>query len=869
MTSQDNRRSLTRRSDKRALCAVAAALALGALMPVVAQAQQASATPPAGSESAPIKSAGGKGGATELSAVVVNGIPYRETVLPTRLKTTSTYGLDLNVMDTPRNTTLLSTTQLETLNIEDPRAFSYLTSSSYTDSAFGTPNIPRIRGQYADVFYNGMRDSFTDNGYGAPVNLDSFDNIAITKGPASAVDGPGPGVGGEVDFLTKRPSLTTFAATAQVTLDTVQNHRWTVDAGGPIIPDQLGFRISYSGEDSGSYFYGHFMRKNAVYAAVRWRPNSSYQLDFNTEINVEQYTENVGINRVNQQLIDNGLYLQGAPVQGDAGGALYASLIGADSFPIGSPGNPYSPAAPILTEVNLTTPVAINPRVTIDQTPGTSARALLYNAQLIQTLALTGNLTLENNTFFNYLNSDNSDNYYFADESNGSWSLENRLDVTGSFDFALGGLDITNQFVTGVSVRFAHTNYISNFSAEAVSVYDLTSNPALWVFNNAIQVAYADAFPYNSVFGRLQYGVPGRDSTNGGNTGVSDLWDSAFFFQDRIEFSRQWSFLFGARIDAVQDHSQDPLGGVACANCFTSLPNGDPLPQNHTTGVYGLGDVNGSLVYRPQPWISTYLTVDWTQSVNPNGGVGGLNAFLQVPDSELMRADSYLYEAGVKLNLFNNRLFVGSAVFDQKHGVPTGPGGTITDMANIRGVEIEFNYQPTRNFYATASYSYIDTTLNNAPDFYNYPAVPGINIDGAGLFAVFAPGQKFQDPGVPQHVFNFLANYKFDFGLGLRVGAQVTGPIETTTSGQLDLATSEFVPAYIAANGGYYQSPVIPWQYTLNAAIFYQWSHYIVTASVYNLTNQRNWQPSPSIYGNDFLVQNDPRTFEIRLQAKF
>jgi hypothetical protein len=110
-----------------------------------------------------------------VTEVVVNGVPYRETVLPTRMSTTSVYGLDLSVMDTPRNTTLLSTTQIETLDIQDPRAFSYLTSSSYTDSAFGTPNIPRIRGQYADLFYNGMRSSFTDNGYGVPINFESFD----------------------------------------------------------------------------------------------------------------------------------------------------------------------------------------------------------------------------------------------------------------------------------------------------------------------------------------------------------------------------------------------------------------------------------------------------------------------------------------------------------------------------------------------------------------------------------------------------------------------------------------------------------------------------------------------------------------------
>ncbi|MGH7022013.1 MAG: TonB-dependent receptor [Caulobacteraceae bacterium] len=838
------------------------AAALTALFPAAAMAQQSAPPPPE-----TVKSAGG----VDVAGLVVNGVPYRETVLPTRLKTTSTYGLDLSVMDTPRNTTLLSTTQLQTLNIEDPRAFSYLTSSSYTDSAFGTPNIPRIRGQYADVFYNGMRASFSDNGYGAPLNFDSIENIAITKGPASVIDGPGPGVGGEVDLLTKRPSLDVYSTEVRLTLDTLSNRRWTADFGGPITPGVLGLRISYSGEDSDSYFYGHYFHKQAIYAALRWRPNSRYQLDFNTEINLENYTENVGINRVNQNLIDNGLYLQGAP-DGNECFSTFSTPC-QPGIPIGSPGNPYSPVPPILTEVDLTNAVHLNPRITIDQTPGTSARALLYNAQLIQTYALTSSLTLENNTFFNYLNSDNQDFYYFADNSNGSWTLENRTDVTGSFDLPLGAWRIGNQFIAGVTVRFAHVNYITDFSAEAVSVYDLTANPALWVYSGLYQEILADAFPYNSVFGRQQYGVPARDPTNGANTGVSDLWDSAFFFQDRMEFSPQWSLLFGGRIDAVKDHSRDPLPCLAANFCDSTLP------AEHTTGVYGLGDVNGSLVYRPQPWVSAYLTVDWTQSLNPNGGVGGINALTQVPDSELLRADSYLYELGLKLNLFNNKLFMGSAVFDQKRGVPTGPGGTITDQANIRGVEIEFNYQPTRNLYATASYSYIKSTLNNVPGFYDYPAQPGLNVDGGALiFNIFKPGQKVDQPAQPQHVFNFLANYKFPNGIGLRMGAQVTGPIETTPSAWLDLPAMQsvwgpgvlsYVPASVIASGGYYQSPVIPWQYTLNAAIFYEWSNYTITASVYNLTNRRNWQPSPSIYGNDFLVQNDPRSFELRLQAKF
>jgi hypothetical protein len=282
--------------------------------------------------------------------------------------------------------------------------------------------------------------------------------------------------------------------------------------------------------------------------------------------------------------------------------------------------------------------------------------------------------------------------------------------------------------------------------------------------------------------------------------------------------------------------------------------------------------------------VSSYVTFDFTQSENPNGGEGGINAYLQVPDHELMRGDSYLYEAGFKFNLLRNKLFAGLAGFDQKRNVPTGDNGTSFSTANIRGVEFEANYQPTRNLFATVGYSYIVTTLNSPASFYNYPAYTGNQypvsaanpeytglfnyIDGAGSLAQWAPGQKFNDPGIPQQVFNFLGNYKFNNGIGFRFGVQVTGPIQTTTSGQL-LASSPFVPQAVINNGYYYQSPMIPWQYTMNTSVFYEWSHYILTFSVYNLTDQLNWESGPTFYGNDFLVRSDPRTFEVRLQAKF
>ncbi len=140
----------------------------------------------------------------------------------------------------------------------------------------------------------------------------------------------------------------------------------------------------------------------------------------------------------------------------------------------------------------------------------------------------------------------------------------------------------------------------------------------------------------------------------------------------------------------------------------------------------------------------------------------------------------------MKANLLDNRLFISTAVFDQKHQVPAGAGSTTSLDADTYGVEIEGNYQPNRNLYATASYSYMRSVLASPPTFYNFPAQPGLNVDGAPALigaAMFLPGQRVDQPGQPQHLFNALANYKFSSGIGVRSGIQVTGPIHTTALG--------------------------------------------------------------------------------------
>src|SRR3984885_14842133 len=417
--------------------------------------------------------------------VIVEGVPPAENIMPTARPTQSVYGLDLGVMETPRNTTILSKEQLQAVNIEDPRSFSYLTSSSFTDSAFGGPNVPRIRGQYADVFYNGMRSSFTSTGYGAPLSFNSIETINITKGPASVIAGPGPGVGGSADFITKRPEMSEFAGEGEFTFDTLGTRRWSFDVGGPIIPNELGYRVSYAGEDSDSYFTTHFKEQQSLYAAVSWLPNDDYSLDFNTEAVYSNYEENVGVNRVNQALIDNGTYLTGAPIQGSQltgpFGGLGASQFLFDFTPpynVGSKGNPFSPVFGILTMYRLGNPVQLNDKITIDETPGTTAHSFLYNAQPIQKYRFSDDLTLENNTFFNYENRDNQAMYYYADSSRNSFSIESKTQLDVKSELPIGdNFTLNDDTVVGGTIRYAHINYIGNFNNEPVGVYDLSKNP--------------------------------------------------------------------------------------------------------------------------------------------------------------------------------------------------------------------------------------------------------------------------------------------------------------------------------------------------------------------------------------------------------
>ncbi len=795
------------------------------------------------------------GTSQNLDEIVVNGIRRGDLILPTTVSSTSAYGLDLGVMDTPRNNTLLSKAQLDALNVHNPSGFSYLTSSSYSDASFGEPNIPRIRGQYADLFFNGMRDSFTLNGYGAPISFNSFDSIDIVKGPASVQGGPGSGVGGAINVATKMPNLEKAFAEAELEFDSQQKRRGSFDVGMPFGGGDWGVRLSFSDDGNGSYYTDMFLHQQSLFLSLLGQITPQYSVLITGGVENTTYREDDGINRVNQQLIDDGIYLTG----GVPGGL-------ANAFGFGS-------------EVDLTGTTGLSRHTIINENIGDSAHSLHIKGQIIQTFKVSDNFSIVNNTFYDYMNRYNEVQDYYADSCIACFTIENKTDFKVKFPIG----SIANDIDAGLTYRYAHVLSIQNFVDEPVSIFDLSGDPSTFAFPHTNLIGDG-GFLYQAAFGHVQYGLPGRfQGPPGGfsvpgflnGTADSNLRDAAVFLEHRMQFTPQWSALYGIRGDLVNLSYSDPLGGADYG-----APAGlSTLPLSVTTSWYGLYNGNVSLVFQPVQNLSLYLTYNKAQYVLSTTNDGGLSTWGEDPTDQL-RQSTLLEEGGVKLDLFDKRLFISTAGFHQERAITTGVGGISHSEAHITGGEFELNYQPDPHFFATASYSYLHTTLDTPAGFYNFPAELGTNFDGAavGPTQLFASGQSFQDPGVPQQLINVLANYKHESGWGAQATIQVTSPISVTQSGFLNLAglaasfpgVSANQLAEFTANGGYYKAPIIHWQYTANAAVFYSFlDHYSIKFSVYNLANKRNLTNDVPFYGNDFITVQPPRDYDLTINAKF
>ena len=739
-----------------------------------------------------------------LEEVVVQGVRLEDQVSPLQRKVSSVLGVELSVLDTPRSVTEINAAQMRDQSIIDVTDFAKITSGAYTNDQFGGPNVPWLRGQSAEVFQNGMLR--TPRSDGQPLSFNSVEGFDIIKGPADVVFGPTGNVGGYVNLVTKRPYFNDEHVTATATDGEYGTRKWQLDVSGPISND-LAYRVSYEGIHSGSYYLNGYTHSNDVYIALRYLPTSNLTIDFNTEFYSAHYTENPGINRPTQQLIDSGEYYTGVGVS-----------------PYAFPGDPRN----FLSVIDVTGAVDINRRLQL-VAPSDHDQGTNFQAQLDVSDILSDTLTLTNKAYFedySQLQLEFAQRYF--NDIQDSYNFEDRLELHGKY--------AKSQFITGLAYRFMHVLAYGDFFNEYLNATDITTNPANFPITELFGVV---PLPHNPT----QFAAPGAAYNSGlypysiANTQDQLASQLGLFFQEIYNFTDKLSALGGVRVDGIHESITDPL----------PAPGFTPA---HAVTTQGEEAADTSITYKPQESSTFYATVDFNQSpVTTNGG--GFAAFTSdTLNPKDFHIKNWLYEIGNKLALADNSLYLTTALFDQKRAQTDQFNNT--SIVKSLGAEIEANFQPNANFSATAAASYLHAWLpgasgglsftENVYDAFAPPYGTGV---GSPNFNPLPLG-SYRQPGVPQQLYSAFSKYRTNSGFGASLGIVVTGNITTSYLGNVK----------------------IPSQYTLDGMLFYEAARWSVHANFYNLTNQKNWIAEGGAEGNDLITAAMPFHYQISATYK-
>lgn len=781
-----------------------------------------------------------------LDEVAADDVPIEESILATTRPISSVYGSDRSVLDTPRNVNIISREQLDAISIKDVRDFSKLTSSSYTKTNFGAPTTPNLRGQEADLMINGIRRGHSVNGNGVPINFNSVESVNIVKGPAGAVYGTSNYVGGYADLITKRAYFES-GGSVEYSYGTFDQHTLNFDINTPI-SETMAARVSVQLKEWEGFWDRWYDKSQSVYGTFVWKPTDKYRLDVMAEYYKGNYTENWGINRPTQDLFDRGLYIPNRGTDAD-----YAALYLAQP-PVGFGNFPGIP-------VDVDNPIPVD-RTWKLSAPGDDSNADVFWAQAVQELNVSDDLKITNNTYFHYKDRETFSSYHYSELMKDNWSVENRLQFLQDFEPA--GIDSLN-LNYGVRLKYQEIWAANHFYNEPANYFDLSRDPE---FNRVPDLVFSRHEFFNkSVFdsskaprGTLsRWYVGAQDGNLNGELEPyevtakdSESFIIAPFLQADVKVSDTFSILGGYTIDYVSTEEWVPREIV-----INNPPSaGAPIPASadfYDKFDYDAALFNANISFVVKPSVNTAVYLTYNEGEHFSTDTGGRI------DGTSLASDltTKLTEIGFNGSLFDGKVYVGMAAFNQEYTTRNQDGSI--DLVETLGAEVEVNYQPNRNFFATLGISVLDSertagflatqgTAADVPSGGNYisPTFPSV-----------VAGEKFETPGVPPILINALAQYKFDNGFGVQANAVFTSPMEAGYDG---------APVQ---GGGFVSSPRLGSQIEIDAKIFYEWNDWRFEAAVFNLTDEENWDLPNTGYSNGSAVARAERNFEFSVSYEW
>ena len=801
---------------------------------------------------------------TTLEKYTVSDVPVSQQILPTVRPVDSVMGDAENVLDIPRSVTTINKAWMDDRQIKNAMDFGQFSPGVYSPARYGVPATPLIRGDNAQMYYDGQQGMYTSSSIFPSFN--GVEGMDIVKGPGSAVFGPqSQAPGGYVNFDMKEPQFdgphTAISATfgALASGHDYSNPEFTIDYSTPISND-LAVRVSYLSRYGDGYYANEPNATQDIYTALIFRPNSKLSIKWWAQWYGSRFLDITGANRVTQNFIWNGTYI---------GGSVIAPP---DAIPYG--GNVVDGSYGVLNPATAYT-VKLPAYDTGLVHPGDVARTGRYQSQLTETLQLPGDSKLVNKTYFEDAN-DREFNLLGYDEYVPlQESAQDRLEYHGTFQTGA----ISQSLIAGLDFKYSRLVAYQDYSIEPFFYYDEYASP------------YTLVFPGYAAEGKSfggDFAIPGMPGYSTGLAGVSALqdsfiYDSAAFIQDTVGLGKYFSAVAGFRLDYIDaSDANPPMNQVFDPTTGNILNPAVPYREGAFFDTSGTGtdpSYFGSLIYKMSDSTSFYVTYDRVDSVLGSGNFGGVNVYYEyqaTPNDPSFKQDlqtslktlSTLWEAGYKSSFLNNTLYVAATLYQQEKTEPQLNGPPFTVRA--QGVELETVYQPTKALSINANatyqnvvdfgtsffqqtYSYLDGypvgfivdgksgTGNGSP---NFSAVPSNNY----AYGYAPPNGRMRAPGEPELLANLFVQYQLPSGFGIGIGPQIQGWMYADDDDNLH----------------------IPSEWHLDGYIFYRQKSFDVTVNVNNINNARLLDPIDVTFaGNDVIYERQPLNASITFRFRY
>jgi len=727
------------------------------------------------------------------------------------------FGDNLALQDIARSVTPISSELIEQLNITTLQDVLAVSPNTYSASGFGAPSLPTIRGQLGELFQDGTRRQAGNNGFGVPLSFNSIEQIDVVKGAPPVLFGSSQRNGGFVNLHSKQASTDESKGKASLSAGRWDQYSAQIDFTAPIIKDKVGFRVSYEHLDHGSYYDYSGTKSDSLFAALRILPDDKSSWDINFELYQVEFTDNAGINRPTQALIDHGLYITGQGAQ-------------ANGSTVPAAGSIVSPTG--LVNID---------RSTVLTDPDNQNEATTYLIHSIYKRELSANASIKNISYFQHLQREEIAQNSFVEIIDGADTAQNRTELTYQWNS-------DQQTIFAFDVRYNKVLGYSQFTTEADLPIDLTgplSNRRI-PLTDAQKARLVELRPGVFVSPGAQYDInnDGSGDFNLSDTTDSRSWQTGFAIQQDSDWTDKFHTSVGYRVDYYDVEARDPIA-----------PQGQTAASDSINDTLQSGQV--SFNYKLNVDFTGYGAASYNEATSNSMAGGNVLGGGNVISAQNFATENTLIEFGLKYAPTDSDWYADGAVFSQRRSLRNRDGSNTGIRTTGFESQVFYDAYP---YWLSAGYSYIDARYDNSASSQDSAQVadafdnsrPDI-IAGTGVgapsFTPFAPSNS-QVQGIPEQSFSFNGNYS------------INSKWKTGFSG---LYTKSYPLDFL-------QTVKIRDQYTLNINTSYAFTPSTkLRLDVNNITNQKNWRPvfEGGYFGATLAFPELPINAKLTLTHKF